>query len=73
MEVCSGLPEYKIWLIGDSNPDCYKKIHYPLDKKNIQQGTIYGLQYWMKYRIIFIGVALTTEFILEDWMPISYI
>ncbi len=25
MEVCSGLPEYKIWLIGDSNPDCYKK------------------------------------------------
>lgn len=34
MEVCSGLPEYKIWLIGDSNPGCFKKIHYPLDKKH---------------------------------------
>ncbi|MBV1820473.1 hypothetical protein L0P54_11685 [Anaerosalibacter bizertensis] len=32
-EYC-GSPEYKIWLIGDSNPDCYKKIDYPLDKKH---------------------------------------
>lgn len=34
MEVFEGLPEYKIWLIGDSNPDCEIKIKYPLDKKH---------------------------------------
>ena len=34
MKEYSGLPEYKIWLIGDSNPKSGKKIEYPLDKRH---------------------------------------
>lgn len=34
MKEYDGLPQYKIWLIGDSNPECEDKIDVPLDKKH---------------------------------------